>query len=488
MKKLKVLLSVLLSAMLVLSLLVPVMADEPDFKITITNSSLNETYNAYKILDIESYVTNDEGTITTAVYYVDDTSPWLSVLQSATAYVSVDTQGFRKYVTWVNANNDDDTVQAFAKYLLSNKPSTVAADATGTGNGSSLVLDVADAGWYLVDTSLGTLCNLNTTNPNVSIEEKNTLPTVDKDVKEGNVWGDANDGAIGDTVEFKTTIDAYKGAQNYVLHDTMDSSLTLDQNSIKVQVNGNDIAKNYYTVKSNVECTDDDAEDDAVCTFEIEFKQDYLDTITEHIEIVVLYNAVINENAVIDTDIINKTFLQYGDDSKTTESTTTTKTHDFNLQKTDGTNNQISGAEFILKKDGNKVNLVALLKDNVITGYRVATPEEIAKAGYKSPNIAVGLINIKGLDSGSYTLHEEVTPAGYNTLASDPSFTINEQGQVIYNSEIAANDRVIVVNTAGTLLPSTGGTGTKVLFTVGGIMMVVAFVLITSKRRMAAEK
>ena len=36
MKKLKVLLSVLLSAMLVLSLLVPVMADEPDFKITIT--------------------------------------------------------------------------------------------------------------------------------------------------------------------------------------------------------------------------------------------------------------------------------------------------------------------------------------------------------------------------------------------------------------------------------------------------------------------
>ena len=45
-----------------------------------------------------------------------------------------------------------------------------------------------------------------------------------------------------------------------------------------------------------------------------------------------------------------------------------------------------------------------------------------------------------------------------------------------------------VVNATGTELPSTGGTGTKVLFTVGGIMMVVAFVLITSKRRMAAEK
>ena len=69
------------------------------------------------------------------------------------------------------------------------------------------------------------------------------------------------------------------------------------------------------------------------CTFEVVFHQSYLDTITEEKNIVVTYNAVVNENAVIFDDANNnKTKLEFGeennyettwDETKTTPSKST---------------------------------------------------------------------------------------------------------------------------------------------------------------------
>ena len=42
---------------------------------------------------------------------------------------------------------------------------------------------------------------------------------------------------------------------------------------------------------------------------------------------------------------------------------------------------------------------------------------------------------------------------------------------------------VIVINQAGTELPSTGGMGTTILYTVGGILVLVAAVLLIARRR-----
>ena len=78
-------------------------------------------------------------------------------------------------------------------------------------------------GYYLVDSSAGALCNVNTTRPNVEINEKNGTPTVEKKVSNtanGN-YSDHNSANIGDTVYFQTSITAQPGAQNYVLHVKM---------------------------------------------------------------------------------------------------------------------------------------------------------------------------------------------------------------------------------------------------------------------------
>lgn len=51
-----------------------------------------------------------------------------------------------------------------------------------TANSETVTYSGLDLGYYLVDSSMGTLCALTTTNPTVEINEKNTAPTVEKKV------------------------------------------------------------------------------------------------------------------------------------------------------------------------------------------------------------------------------------------------------------------------------------------------------------------
>ena len=98
MKKLKVLLSVLLSAMLVLSLLVPVMAEEETGSITISDAFNGKSYTIYRILDIESYVIDDEDEDNNKATYKPSSDLWKSFIEANSQYVSIDEQN---YVTWV---------------------------------------------------------------------------------------------------------------------------------------------------------------------------------------------------------------------------------------------------------------------------------------------------------------------------------------------------------------------------------------------------
>ena len=90
-------------------------------------------------------------------------------------------------------------------------------DATGT----TVTFTSLDLGYYLVDSSVGALCSLNTTNTTATIEEKNAVPSVEKKVSdaENGTFKDDSHANIGDTVFFKTTITAQPGAEKYILHD-----------------------------------------------------------------------------------------------------------------------------------------------------------------------------------------------------------------------------------------------------------------------------
>ena len=92
-------------------------------------------------------------------------------------------------------------------------------------------------GYYLVATSLGSLCSLDTTAPSVTIKEKNSDTTIEKKIViTGDEKVDSNSAGIGDTVNFSITSTVKDGApKGYVLHDKL-SGLTFDPNSLEVKV------------------------------------------------------------------------------------------------------------------------------------------------------------------------------------------------------------------------------------------------------------
>lgn len=190
--------------------------------ITINDAVSGQTYNAYQILYLESY--NEEA----GAYAYKANSAWEDWLRTQTSYVAFDAQG---YVTWV----DGADVEAFAK-LAQAQAKNMTADATQTTTATDPASTVAvtfsglKLGYYLVDTTLGTLCSLDTTQPNVEMFEKNEAPTAEKKVQEDSdsSWGDNNDADYKQQVKFAVTIEAKKGAQNYILHDKMSDGLTFN--------------------------------------------------------------------------------------------------------------------------------------------------------------------------------------------------------------------------------------------------------------------
>lgn len=488
MKHMKKIASLLLVLTLLLSLCVGAYADGEDEgattapatsgvndnsgKITIDNAVVGQTYTIYQILSLESYNTE------TNAYSYKATSAWETWLKTQTTYVSIDTQD---YVTWVEGADAAE----FAK--LAQAHAATLSDNQGSKNAESTTVEFTglNLGYYLVDTTLGTLCSLDTTEPEVVIKEKNSVPTIEKKVKEGESWVDENTAKIGDTVEFKTTVHAKKGAQGYVIHDQMSEGLTLNQDSIEIKVGETTLTKDTdYTVSFS---------NNDNCTFEITFKQTYLDTLTADTDIVVTYSAVLNDKAVISDDAnTNKTKLDYGEESKFETAWDETKTYTFmfDIVKTDSNKKLLSGAKFELydaQTDGNKI---ALVKESEGV-YRVATTAEASAEGFTSAVIEAGKATVKGLDGNTtYWLEEIEAPAGFNKLARRVEVKIetsNLTTSMTGDTWADGNGGVQITNQAGTELPSTGGMGTTLFYVVGAVLVLAAAVLLITKKRMKAN-
>lgn len=482
MKHARKLASLLLALVMVFALATTAFAEGETGSITINDAIVGQTYTIYQILDLESYNT------ATNAYSYKATTAWKTFINSNTikgTYVNVDAQG---YVTWKDGADAAAFAKAAQKYAEDN---SIGNQGTVTATTTTVSFTSLDLGYYLVDTTLGTLCSLDTTNPNVTMKEKNEVPTNVKTVEEGSTYGDENDASIGDTVKFKSTITAQPGAENYVFHDKMSAGLTLDKTSIKVNgvavtnAQGNDISGDNYMVSyPSGEGSDN-------CTFEVAFAQEYLNTIANTTTITITYSATLNENAVIAGDgNSNTSKLSYGDSSKTKytpDSQTKTYTWDvdvFKYTKDGETEKPLAGAKFTLSKNTNGADPIALVSEgnNV---YRVAKTGETGTVTEITTD-ATGRFTIKGLDSGTYYLTETAAPAGYNKLAGPVTIVIGEKGVVNGTTEAPQGvNEVKVLNQSGTKLPSTGGMGTTIFYVLGSILAVGAIVLLVTKKRMS---
>ena len=475
-KTFKKLFAVLLAAALVLAMAVPAFAATNATKgsITISKTVKDETYTIYKLFDLDSY----DAASKTYSYTVVDAWETFFKTGAGSEYITL-TNG---HPTWKAEKSQDSDKAEFAKLALKwateNKVS--AASESQTSTGSDVIFSNLDLGYYLVDSSLGALCSLNTTNPTATIKEKNGQPTIEKKVKNGDTWDTTNDAKIGDTVEFKVEVKVEAGAQNYVVTDTMDNGLSFSSGSI--QVDG--VALNDTIATLTLKQKEGDP------TFTLAFKDSYVAGKVDG-TIVVTYTATLNEKAVVAGNK-NSTTLHYGN-KQTVESETTTKTYEFDLVKVDGTANEngthtlLNGAEFKLYEAKTSDTALRFVK-NADGSYRVALDTE--NGGNVTDTIVVnGKVHISGLDKVNYWLDETRAPDGYNKLTERQEVKLREGSQNATLETGATtwaegNGGVVVENNAGTVLPGTGGMGTTLFYVIGGGLMVAAVVLLVTKKRM----
>jgi len=477
----KKMISMLLVLVLMVSSSIAVLAEEPTGSITINGVSADVTYEIYRLLDLESY---DVGS---GAYSYKANPAWAAFFatDAAKAYMITDDAG---YVTWVAAE-DDDTKAAFAKLALAYAKEKGIAPVKSSENAGDFVITGTsgkfsdlELGYYLVDSTMGALCGLTTTNPDASINAKNGTPTIDKHVKEDSTtqWGTHNTADIGQTVEYRVTVNVHAGAQNYVLHDTMENGLTFKEvTKIEHVVPGSEthiVEAAMYEVK-----TDDDISIDE-CDFEVHFTKEFCDHLKTNDKIIVSYTAMLNRNAMIaGAGNVNKAWLTFGEGHKSNEDSVTTYTYGIDIIKTDSQNKLIDGAEFKIydaATGGNEVAVV--LMDDGVT-YRRARADETGV----SIVVKDGKVRVVGFDNGTYYLEETIAPAGYNKLTSRQRFIISDGNlDATFNGEIySTGSGVHVVNKTGSMLPETGAFGT-LMFTVlgGGVTLGTGVVLVTKKR------
>ncbi len=459
MKKINKIFSVILTLVFVFALAISAFAAE-NGKITITNAENGETYSAYQMLTF----TPVAGATDTGIYKVAE--GWADFFggAGATYFDVAENDG----AVTLKEDADLTALAAEAITYAANIEATVSAIAES----STVVLDNLPLGYYVVDTSLGTICALTNTNSSVTAIEKNEGPSLEKKIVEDNNLVDANTVAIGDIVTYQATITIGEGVSAYEMHDTMSAGLTF-QNIESIKVAGAAVDTNNYTISTT------DLKDG--CTFEIAFADNYTSGLTRGTEIVVTYTAEVNENAAIgETGNPNKAKLEYytGDTVKTTpDDIVISYTTKISVDKTDGTN-PLEGAGFTLF-EFNGTDWVAVGTE--ITGVTTFVWE--------------------GLDEGSYKIVETTVPAGYNK-ADDVEFKVSCAVPETVTAETdtatwsVADDSVTVnagalettiVNSTGGLLPETGGIGTTIFYIVGALLVVGAAILLITKRRMAAE-
>ena len=480
-KTIKKLMAALLAVALLCAMAVPAFAANANNngKITINRATDGEAYTIYRIFDLESY---DKGTGEgdPGRYSYTVSQKWINAgFTSSEAFTNYFTLENSKYVK----AKDSMDAAAFAKAALTfAEENNIRNDGTSVAAGGKVEFASLPTGYYLINTTVGTLCALDTTNDTIVIDDKNVQPTIDKTAKVGaGDYTKSNDASIGDKVDYKVVIHAKKGATGYVLTDTMTKGLTFNNDIAITDINNKTLTSDDdYTVTSNVN------EDTGVTTITVTFKQDYLNTLTnDSTDITVTYSATLNKDAVVYNGTNKNTAkLKYGRNTETTPSETDTYTYMFDLVKTNSTNKLLADAKFKLydsSKGGNVINLVAD-GDNA---YRVAVDGE---KGVEIVTNATSKITIKGLKKGTYWLEETEAPQGYNGLTARVEVDLTDGNNVATMNSTTympeGNAGIHIVNNTGATLPSTGGMGTTLFYVIGGGLMVAAVVLLVTKKRM----
>lgn len=467
--------------------------------ITVTNAKAGETYKVYKILSLESYDDSKK-----AYSYVKNPvgDKWNDFVNKSRDYLEINKDG---YVTFVAGKDNPEGAREFAlKAMAYAKENTISATATATASESkdtdiTVKFENLSLGYYLVESSVGTACSIDTTHPDMTIRDKHDAPSVSKKIIEGDGLsgvitdsGTKNSVNIGDMVAFEVTINVKPNAKKYVLHDKMDDHLQFGMVSDAHAYLKDE--KNDSKNNPGLKLTQDfvvNTNTDHGCAFDISFTDAFYKKYEEAInsgnlnKITFTYLATVKNDAPINTAMPNTAYLTYGEHSKTEEVKTNTYTWGIPVYKyttNTGAKVALAGAKFILSTDSNPTVDNALKFTNTGNTYRYAA----TGVNTELESYTDGMININGLQSGTYYLKETKAPDGYNLLKDSIKIVVTgdaENGKPIIKVNNTVVEKVEVQNNKGSILPSTGGMGTTLIYVVGSILVLASGIVLFSKRK-----
>ena len=461
--------------------------------ITISNAAKGETYTIYKLFDA---TVNADGS---SIAYTG------TIPESLKAYFSEDTND---YISATPEAKDGENMSEGLKTALKAWTATATAAATAESDGSALNFKELAYGYYVVTTTQGDqVISVDSTMPNVTIVDKNS--STPKDLSK---TASSNDVSIGDTVTYTVSFKTsnYYGAGteakeivSYTIEDTLPEFLSnVTVTSIIVDNDGNNA-----TAGDQFGVTAQFANKKIVIDWYDEVNNKFL--YDNGATVTITYTAVVTDKAAIDgngnTNKVTVTWTTKGGDEPgpdKVETDETIFTYAIALKKVNNKGNALPGAvfefPFYVKStaDANGAYIYAGTTAGAGLTNQITTPDS-------------GVIVVKGVKSGSYEITEVTAPAGYNKLtapvtvqavktsstSTHTTVYLDKDGNVVDVSakeievkvdiDTIAATAVVVVNKAGTELPSTGGMGTTVFYVLGAVLVMGAVVLLVTKKRMS---
>lgn len=518
MKKIKRFVSFLLAMVMVMAMSMTAMAAT----ITIKNPVKDQTYNVYKIFDV-----TENADKSSYAYTIKSDNAWYQVVNEMAGNLKLKLTAIEGTSNPIIYNVTRDTgfdentfAKTFAEKLnekLEDTNSNFTPTESGVGPESgNLEIAVTEAGYYFVDSSLGSLCFLNTTDATADISEKNSTPKLEKkvwdeDSSENSKWSDKATADISEKVQFKLTantgnnknanpITATGVDADYVITDTLPAGMdfvTDDGYTLKVYTLNNVSKEVIWNVNTDYEVT---VPTGTSKNLVITLKASKLKDLNQNTDIIIEYYALLNSSADIgDTGNKNTAKLEYKN-YETPETTATVYSYGIEVFKytkksNSSTETPLSGAEFMLYKtetvDNSSVTKYAKVENNKLVEWTTNKADAI----FTTPGD--GKFKIEGLDVGTYYLVETKAPAGYNRLNNKVEVKVtakeDNSAKVEYKMPdatdfIEANTQIKVLNQTGAVLPSTGGMGTTIFYVAGGLMVAVAGVLLVTRKRMNAQE
>lgn len=413
-----------------------------------------------------------------------------------------------------------------AKIALANKT----GDGTALKNGANALV----TGYYLIVDST-TEGNQTVYNPavlaitsNITIQDKTSVPTLEKKVQEnkksvtgeyGSGFNDVADYNIGDDVPFHligsvpdmSQYETYK----YTFSDTLGDGFDAPT-SVKVSLSDDKVLDAEDSdITSSFTITNPLAKTFTVSTKDLKA----IKGVATGKYVIVSYTAKLNSSAQIglpgNVNTAKLTYSNKPDQSGQGENQPTGETPEdkvivftYKLDTTkvdsDKDTTKLPGAEFKLRNANNQYAVVD--EDNKVTSWVDAETD-----GSTLTSDDNGLFSVTGLDNDTYYLREIKAPAGYNLPASDfevkiSATTVNGQNwagtatdaltkiDVTVDGTAGTGDvqtgtaAIVIKNTKGSSLPSTGGMGTTILYAAGAaIVLVAAFGIAFAVRRRNAR-